>query len=241
MSEKGKFVLSVPDNKVIVKSFNLDRTERWDARRQAQFEMSVSMLDSQDEFCFDIIYTGYNKRNLGLATRRQHLEQLTNAVFNQQSHTLTSLRYQMRAVALGKGYLTFCHPEGKGLECLVDFGDEVASLCFVLERHIVGLAHLSTSCFDFTTEHELKKMAVELKTIVNYKQASFLEDRCPGPLSALLVSGDNGNGEIRSVLQQRFPVAVSAPQVDDHLLTCSPQDSEVPLDSYIVALGLTVD
>lgn len=239
--EEGELILAVPDNEVVVKNLHLNQTGSCDVSLQAQFEMSQSMLDQENEFCFDAVCTGSKNRYLSLATRRRHLERLTHVLFPQTERTALSPRYQMRTVALGKGYLNFCHPEEGEFVCLSDFSNDVTSICFILEGNIVGLAYQSTSQFDLATEEGLKKVAVEFKTIVNFKLASICENGVSVPLSALVVSGDISEVRIRSALEQYFPVVVTTPRINSQFLADSSKASDIPLENYLVALGLTVN
>jgi hypothetical protein len=255
--ESEDMIFSVPDDKVVVKNLHLSQAGRWDTDLLARFELSQSLLDDENEFCFGILSTGQPNHCLGLVTRRWKLEELTNSLFSSLNPATLSPKYEMRAVALGKGYLNFCHPEQGELVCLADFGDNVASICFVSGGNIVGLAHLPPSQFDRSGRHwpapdglaltglnselELKKIAVEFKTIVNFRLPSLFEERITPPLSALIVSGDGNDSPVKSALEQHFQVPVTAPRIDKRFIEESPAAAEDPLEDYLVAMGLTIN
>jgi len=237
--DDAEIILSVPDNEVIVKNLHLNRTGSWDVNLQTQFELSVLMLDGPEEFCFDTVYTGNKNRYLGLITRRQNLEQLSSLLFSEAESPVSSPKYRMRAVALAKGYLNFCHPEEGKFICLADFSDDIVSICFIHEGNIVGLAYLPTDRLDWSSTQGLKKIAVDFMTIVNYKLTSIHGDGVTEPLSALFVSGGSDKAGIRTALERYFSV-VTTPKIDTRLFT-DPTASDIPLENYLVSLGLTAN
>ena len=255
--EGEDIIFSVPDNEVVVKNLHLSQGGRWDTDLLARFELSQSLLDNENEFCVATLSTGKLNRRLGLVTRRWNLEELTDSLFSTLNPAALSLKYEMRAIALGKGYLNFCHPEQGELVCLADFGDNVASICFISGGKIIDLAHLPFSQFDRSGRHwpapdgpslpglnsepELKKIAVEFKTVVNFRLPSLFEEGVTPPLSALIVSGDGRGSPVKSALEQHFQVAVTAPRIDKQFLQKEPKAIEDPLEDYLVAIGLTVN
>jgi hypothetical protein len=255
--EGEDIIFSVPDDKVVIKNLHLSQAGRWDTDLLARFELSQSLLDDENEFCVATLTTGQSNRRLGLVTRRRNLEELTDSLFSTLNPAALSLKYEMRAVALGKGYLNFCHPEQGELICLADFGDNVASICFVSGGNIIGLAHLPLSQFDrsgrlwpapdgpalsgLNSEPGLMKMAVEFKTVVNFRLPSLFEEGGTPPLSALIVSGDGSDSPVKSALGQHFQVPVTAPRIDGRFLQKESAAVEGPLEDYLVAMGLTVN
>jgi hypothetical protein len=234
-------IFSVPDNEVVAKNVRLSQADIWDRDLLARFELSQSLLDDENEFCFATLSTGQPNRCLGLVTRRRNLEQLTGSLLSSLNPAAWSPKYEMRAVALGKGYLNFCHPEQGELVCLADFGDNVASICFVSGGNIIGLAHLPPGQFDLNSERGLKKMAVEFKTVVNFRLPSLFEEGVTPPLSALIVSGDGSDPPVKSALEQHFQVPVTSPRIDRRFPGVDAAAVENPLEDYLVAMGLTVN
>ena len=239
--EGGDVIFSIPDNEVIVKNLHLSQGDRWNFNLCARFELSQSLLDDENEFCFAALSTGHPNRCLGLAARRCTLERLTAPLFSSLNAAALSPKYELRAVALGKGCLNFCHPEPGELICLADFSGDAASICFVLEGGIIGVAYLPTIRFDLDTEPGLEKMAVEFKTVINFRLPSLFEEGAVPPLSALIISGDGLDSPVKPALEQRFRVAVSAPRIDRQLLEGEPAAMEEPLEDYLIAMGLTVN
>jgi hypothetical protein len=247
--EGEDIIFSVPDDKVVVKNLHLSQAGRWDSDLLARFELSQSLLDNENEFCVATLSTSQLNRRLGLVTRRRNLEELTDSLFSTLNPAALSLKYEMRAVALGKGYLNFCHREEGELVCLADFGDNVASICFISGGNIIALAHLPFSQFDrsgsalsgLNSEPALMKMAVEFKTVVNFRLPSLFEEGVRPLLSALIVSGEGRDSPIKSALEQHFQVAVTAPRIDKEFLQKESKAIEEPLEDYLVAMGLTVN
>ncbi|TET93691.1 MAG: hypothetical protein E3J26_05910 [Candidatus Zixiibacteriota bacterium] len=247
--EGEDIIFSVPDNEVVVKNLRLSQADKWNTDLLARFELSQSLLDDENEFCFATLSIGQPNRCLGLVTRRRNLEQLTGSLLSSLNPAALLPKYEMRAIALGKGYLNFCHPEQGELVCLADFGDNVASICFMSGGNIIGLAHLPRGQFDLSgpaltglnSEPGLKKMAVEFKTVVNFELPSLFKEGVAPPLSALIVSGDGSDSPVKSALGQHFQVPVTAPRIDKRFLQKEPAVVEGTLEDYLVAMGLTVN
>lgn len=242
-------IFSVPDNEIMVRNLHFSQADKWNTDLLARFELSQSLLDDEYEFCFATLSTGQPNRCLGFVTRRRNLEQLTGSLLSSLNPAALSPKYEMRAVALAKGYLNFCHPEQGELVCLADFGDNVASICFMSGGNIIGLAHLPPRQFDLSgpaltglnSEPGLKKMAVEFKTVVNFRLPSLFKEGVAPPLSALIVSGDGSDSPVKSALEQHFQVPVTAPRIDKRFLQKEPAVVEGTLEDYLVAMGLTVN
>jgi hypothetical protein len=83
-------------------------------------------------------------------------------------------------------------------------------------------------------------MAVEFKTVVNFKLAMFLQDGVTVPLSALLLSGDNVEGEVCKVLERFFSVDIDTPKINSGFFAQPSELTSIPLEKYLVALGLAV-
>ncbi len=239
--ENGDVIFSVPDNEIMVKRLNLTETNEWNSDILARFELSQSLLDDEGEFYFAALSTGQTNRCLGLVTRRRSVERLAGSLLSLPDLAGQSLRCEMRAVALGKGYLNFCHPEQGELICLADFGDNIVSICFVSGTNVIGLAHLPFSRFDLNSEQGIKRMAVEFKTVVNFELPSLFERGVTSPLSALIVTGHGGDGSVKSALEEHFRFPVTALRIDRRLLGVSPAVVEEPLEDYIVAMGLAAN
>ncbi len=233
-------VFAVPDNRVVVKNLRLRDTARWDADLLAQFELSQSLLDDEAEFCFATLSTGSRDHRLGLVTRQRNLAEITDPLLPSSAAAMLP-KYKMRAVALGKGYIAFCHAEQGGLVCLVDFRNDVASISFVLEGNILDVAGLAIGQFNPDTECGLKTIAAELKTVVNFRMASLLEGEEKLPLSTLLISGCTGNSPIRTVLEHHFQIPVMPPRINKRWLAESPALTGTALEDYLIAMGLTVN
>jgi len=233
-------ILAVPDNQVVVKNLRIHDEGRWEARHLAQFELSMSLLDDENEFCFAILPTRDANHCLGLMTRRRNLARIGNSLFPSGVGVAdVSPKYEMQAVALGKGYINFCHPKGGDLVCLVDFGNDAASICIVLKHKIIDVACLSMDGFYPDQEQGLNKMAIEIRTVVSFRLASLFHSSAP-PLSALHISGNVRDSSIGNVLEQHFQITVTTPKVNEQLLAASSVGVRSGLEKYLVAMGLAV-
>jgi len=235
----GDVILSVPDDKVIQKRLALSPGDG-DAVLRAKFELAQTLPEDEKEFLFDVIPCGCGNRYLGLAVRR---EQLAASFADYSADNFTSpekTHYRMRAAALAKGYLAFCRPAGGDLVCVADFNDRQVSAAFVYQGQILGLSHCSLERLDLDFNEDLKRMAIEFKTVVNFALASFFREGVTTPLSALVIAGDGSDGRYRSVLTEYFSISTDPPRINPGFVAEQHDTGDIPMEKYLVALGLTV-
>ncbi|MFH1372314.1 MAG: hypothetical protein ABII79_00740 [bacterium] len=231
-------VLSVPDEQVLVRSFRLDRTSRWDSDLLTRFELSRSLLDDDNEFSL-VGQPAGNGRHLGLAVRCRQLQQLADLFpFLSDSH-VDSLRFEMRAVALARAYRCFCRVTPGELVGLADFGRETVSLCFLRGEDIIDVTGIRAGPSHCDGDRELRKMAAEFKTVVNFRLATLQDnDRSP-LLSSLLITGVATDSPVVSILEDHFSKAVRRPQINPAFLkeTSLPEGGAA---DFLIAMGLAV-
>lgn len=223
-TDSASCIRSIPDREVVVKSMHVPADQPLPSEERARFELAASLLDSEDFYTFDLIPTSRPNRILGLAYRRQ---------------SPTGNTGRMRAAALGMGYLTFARTEPGDLVCLADIGAEAVSVCFVYQKKIISLTSLA---FDRSTpvdEQACKKIAVELRTITNFKLAELADLGITVPLAKLVVSGECEESWL-PVFTRLFPTGVTRPRLNEAYFAESARGGEVPLERFMVALGLTV-
>ncbi|MBU8934378.1 MAG: hypothetical protein KOO62_10275 [candidate division Zixibacteria bacterium] len=237
----GDVVMAVPDDRVIVKKLHLETAGGIDLDTRARFEMAQSLLDDESDYSFDFVDTGLENWQLALAVR---LQTVLDDIINPFSHVagLSTVPTGLaRAAGLGYGYLTFCHPHGGELICLVDEADGLASICFVLNQSIVGLSRLNTKQFDLSSRAGREKLAIELKTVINFQLATLFKDRITLPMAALLVSGKQLGDDVMTELGRYFTVPVAKPRFNSGFFAEPNKAAELPLENYLVALGLASD
>ncbi len=243
--DDGRVIYSVRDDLVTVKKIKLGEVAPDLVDSAARFELAQSLLEDEREFCFDIIPTGPENRFLGTITRRERADQQFTAVLpdHPQSDTINQEGFaplcRARAVALGMGYLSFCHRDAGELICLADFTDRLVSVCFVHHDNIVGLDRLRIDSFDLASDTGIGKMAVEFKTMVNFKLTSLFDNGVTVPLAALLINRDT-EGNIGTALGEYFPNILGAPRINTGFFSEPSMANSLPLPDYLVALGLTV-
>ena len=198
-------VLAIPDDQALVKSIHLDGTG--DRTRRATFEMAQAILADESEFVFDSYPTALDNLTIGAAIRRSVLteeviEPFTRAI--DQSSTPAAL---LRAIALGRGYAAYAVPEGGELTALVDLGADPVSLCFVHNGRPTAIGWLAASRYDLAEEQGRERLAVELKTVINFKLSTLFEDGLTLPLSGLV----GGGGRPRWTRGNRAPALLYRP------------------------------
>ena len=237
----GRVVVSVPDTEVIFKQLHLVGGESMALKPRISFELAQSLLEGEENFTFDYHTTGIQDKYFGFVFRRSLLEQISEACGFSGVGQRGSPGFRMRAYALGKGYLTFCKKEEGELVCLADLTKDQVSICFVHRQHIVDLAFLSLDERDLTSIVEQEQLAIDLKTIVNFRQSALMNSSICLPLSALVLSGDRVDDDLRQVVQRHFPVGVSEPRFYDGFIGNAIKTESHPLERYLVALGLTAN
>lgn len=238
--EGGKIIFSVPDNEVIMKKIILDNNEN-DCNLRARFEMEQSLLEDEKNFCFETITTGKKNNFLGLIVRKQLLEKTVLNLSDYKKESMTDIAYQMRAVALAKGYLNFCRLSGGELISLVDINKQIASIAFIYRNKIIDLTYMVMDKYDINTNDGKKKLSVDLRTVINFKLAGFLEQEISVPLSSLVVSGQSIDEETTALLKNCFPIDIETPKINPGFLSTEIDLSQIPLEKYLLALGLTVN
>ena len=239
--DDGEIVLAVPDDQVIVKRLVLPDAPSSDRPERARFEMSQAVLEDESLFQFDTVDTGQKDRLLGLIMRQESLLHLsgrnTGGLFAERQ----PLSYRMRAVALGRGYVEFCRPQAGELVCLVDFHDQLASVCFVCQKHVLAVSHMGLDNSGRRNLSDLPRLAMELKTLVNLQISLLFSEGITVPLSTLVVTGEGVNQRLMEALSQHFPGGVRTPEIYSGFFADPSKLNQIPIDNYLISLGLTID
>jgi len=237
----GKVILSIPENKAIIKKIKLIDVKIEDVKNRASFELLQSIPDNPDDYYCEILETGIKGTYLGMAAHIKDLETSVVDPFYKAANLNEKPGTQVRGVALGMGYITFCHPESGEMVVLIDIYGAMASICFVYKRNIIGIANLRLKKADIINEGGLNSFAVELKTLINYHLNSIFHDNATLPLSALLISGFDSLAMAVPILKKYFPVMVGQPRLNHGYFTEPEKMAGVPLEKYLVALGLAIN
>ena len=234
LTANGKRVFSVPDNRVITRQLYLRPEPGVDRKDQAIFEMASTLPGGSKAYLLDCIETGFKDRVLGLALNRQFLAE-------HDWCKQPDMGLMVRGEALGKAYLELCTRIGGDLVCLADFTPDLVSICFIYERAIIGLAHLTIDQLDLGSENDRRKLARDFKTVVNFRLSTVRECGIGKPLSAVVVSGDLIDGPLIGTLGEHFPGGLSRPKLNAGYFADPPSLADIPLESYLVALGLALE
>lgn len=239
--EKGRLVFAVADDLVAINEISLPAKMSSRPAELIEFEQTQSLLDEAPSFFFDALPLGANSgRWLALTVRRPQLSTIIQPFSKATGGDTSRVQFALRAEALGQGFIQYAQTEGGDFTCLIDFNDRLASLCFVHRREIIGVGCLATKQFDMTSARGLKKMAAELKTIVNFKLATFSRRNISVPLSAVFLSGSQLDARAGEIVQDYFSVGIRAVALNSSLFPQPDKMSEIPAGDYLVALGLTV-
>ena len=235
VADNSSITVGVPDNLCQVKSLRLTASSESDLRLRAQFELSQSQLEPAESFLYDLISTERDHRLLGLIYRRKSLMEWISGCHLPESISIETINYRGRSAALGYGYMQFCRPVAGDLVCLADFGRPVVGICFVYNRQIVDLARRETVQATLSDEAALRRLAIDFKTIVNFRLMALADAGISVPLSQLVVVG--ASESLHSLLAEYFPVGVSRPEL---LLSVAVKGEFDDPAAGLVSLGLTV-
>lgn len=231
-----------PDRLAQVKTIHVGLDSRFDIDDQVAFELSQSLLESPDNFSFESINTGFGSRHLGFISRREQLKDVVSSYrLPKSSDNMPSVAARCRALALGLGYINYCIPNGGELVVLVDLGGSAASIAIVLGQGVVGVAWLPLERFDLSAESGREKLAVELKTLINYNLSALMSDGISQPMTALLVSGDGADEPVSRSLDRYFSGLVRTPRLRAELFKGEPTIDRSDGHKFVTALGLTVE
>jgi hypothetical protein len=202
--------------------------------------MAQSLLEKDTDFIFRFHDTEVNGRTLGMAIRKELLNGLPG-IFGSPGNL--EIDYQLRSLALGKGYLAFCERVEGDLVCVADIARTAVSLCLVYRQNIVDLASLSHTYDNLSVPDQQERLAIDLKTVVNYRLSSLLEAGLSQPISAMVLSGEGVSDACRQTVQRYFPVGVRLPKVNPGFLSepLSKSADVQSADRYLVALGLAAN
>lgn len=240
-SQPGRITLSVPDEMALVKSIRLEGNSPLSVDERVRFELVQSMLESEDNFVFGSIADGHQQRRLGMVFRREQLSEICDSCGVAYQTRSDQLDFQLRSIALGQGYLAFCHRDDGEMTCLTDLCDGTASICLVHGTHVVDVASIGLADYDLASSDGAERFAVDLKTLVNHRQTVLMNNGISVPLAKLLLSGEGVDDRLRKTVQTYFPVGVSSPRLRDILLGATDVSPSEDLCLFLVALGLAVN
>jgi hypothetical protein len=228
---------AIPDNEVIVKSLRLQAKDVGELYRRCQFELAQSVIEPESEFAFDVMLPDHGLCQIGLIYRNSLLPELESADTGERNGELP---YLIRAAALGKGFATFGQHVPNELVALADLAGGLVSICMLYKRNVLGLTHFVAHGLSPETPETISRLAVEFKTVLNFRLAELSSQGISLPLAALYLSGDGIDKAAREVFARYFPVGVRKPELNWSFLADGAElETEAP-DDFFVALGLAV-
>ncbi len=235
--EGSKIVISIPDNQTMIKQIQMHADTN--ILEKVQFELETALLDDADNFFFDIIQTNLNNHYVGLTIRKELTSKLIDPFVKQNGDLSFSTAGVMRAAALARGFLIYCTQSGGEFSAVIDFGKNSASIAFIYQQQIVDLSGLSLNEDYFSTNENFHKLIIELKTLLNYKSATLLDKGISVPLSKLFVIGEHLDDSLLKTLSENLKIETTRPEINRGFITDRKENKDIPLDKYLVALGLT--
>ena len=232
--------LAVRDSDAIVKRLRLPSGRAEEREDRLVFELTQALLDDGDDFRFLLQPTGDPERVIGAAVRKSLLPVLPEGSGLLAEGVVT---HRLRSVAVGQGYLGFCRRAEGTLMAVTEVGPRDAVVSLVAQDQIVDVAALRHRCDDLSVRDQQERLAIDIKTVVNFRLAALLDQGLSQPLAGMVLWGDGVDDACRETVQAYFPVGVSLPTVNAGYLAAEVA-AEIPaeaLPGYLVALGLAVN
>jgi len=240
--DTATIALTFPDRLAQVKTVLVSIDSRFSPDDQVAFELTQSLLEPAEKFSFDSINSGYGRRHLGFITRREQLKKITGSFrLPHREAAAPQVAARCRALALGLGYLHYCLREGGELVALVDLAGKAASITLILGDGVVAVSWLPLERFNLDETSGREKLAVELKTLINYNLSTLMTDGISQPLTALLLFGDHADDSIRAALDSYFTGLVRTPRLRTDLFRGETNVERSDGHKFVAALGLTVE
>ena len=237
--EDGDLHFAIPDYQVMLKQITLSPESQYSIRERAKFEMTQSVLEDENNFYFESEETSQANNLIGSIFRKERADKLIIS-YNANNFDKNRIKkFKVRSLALGKGYLNFCHRETGELVCLADFCKEVVSICLIYQKKILSIASIELKKFDLSNENDIDKIAMEFKTVLNFKLSSIFDKGITVPLSALMIIG--GNEQLESKFSNYFKLKPFLPKINHGFFSNPKKLEQIPLHNYLIALGLSVD
>ncbi len=236
----GRISLSVPDSKVIVKRLVMEPGES-ELKPRIAFELCQLLMEEEKNLLVDSVDTGRSDQFLGLAIRKESFRSIAEQVLGRTINGSGEIDSRMRAAALADGFLKFCKPVGGELIGLVDVCAGETSVVFVYRGKVIDLSHIPARKIDLNSERRLEQAAIELKTLINFRLDAFFRSGISLPLSALVVIGDGIDDAARRSLANQFPVEIKAAEFNRGFLPERYSTENLPLEKYLVPLGLAAN
>jgi hypothetical protein len=229
-------IFSINDDKVTFKKIQIDKNDEM-LNEKVNFELAQSMLDDESNFIFDHIESYDTNKIIGMVVNRSGIEK----IISDHSFAKTAkVGFLARSLGLAKGYMTFCRQTGGELIALLDFNAPIVSIAFIYKNKIIDLAHVKMDNQNIDDESRLNQLAVEIKTMLNFKQASFSDEGVSIPLSAIVVSGYDFDDPMFKKFKDSFNLPLSHPEINPAYFDRNRDTQQIPLEKYLVALGLAV-
>jgi hypothetical protein len=233
--------MTISDRMATVKVVLFDHHNGLPEEDLVRFELGRALLEPEREFEMGVERTGADGRYLGVTIRRRCLADVGRAFGFGDLDARPGMHFELRSIAIGRGYLAYCHPGEGDLVALVDLADEVASICLLYRRRVVDVASVVLASPKDTSPGWAERFAVDLKTVLNFRLANLLDAGIGVPLARLLLWGERVDDSFRGSLQSMFPIAIGEPSLNEALFANSVDAGGPDANRFLAALGLTVN
>lgn len=239
----GRLFFGVDSRLAIIKKIQIKQHSTIDASRIAQFEMTQALLESPEHFYFDTLPLESKndfRRFMSIAYHRKEIDRLMD-VYSQDLRRPSG--FMLNAVALTRGYATFCRLEPGELQVLVDIEADMVTLAIIHRERLYGIGRLEMMPGERISSDIAGKLASEFKLTLSYHLSELFQDGITVPLSRIILSGYHARDDIlAAALGEQFSAEVTLPHFHDgYFQLASDATDRYSPEQFLIPLGLAVE
>jgi hypothetical protein len=232
VQRSGDLYVSIAEKDALIKSLKVPSGQNLDPDKLALFEFGTSLLDSSDNYFFEVIRQNGSSRCLVVAYNRDSVEKEFDHLEN---CFMKPTGFRLRALCLAKGYLNYCRQEGGELLCLLDLSGNLVSYCFLRNQNMIMAGAITEIV---SGDDNLNNFLIDFKATVQYELTVLFDHGYSLPLSLVVLSGSSASLSLAEQIEAELGVRTLLPSVKPALFRPEVLDDS---HKFLVSLGLTTD
>ena len=230
-------ILSIPENLITTRIHNLVDDEQIPIQKRALFEVSTALPGELEDFLIDLVETPVKRNQLSFVARRKLIIDYSLSVLGNGG----DLQFKTRALAMCNGYLNFASLTPGELICMADATDRIVSACLIYRKKMVAMFGIDMGGKNVDDDATWKRIIAEFNTLLNHRLEILFTQGITVPLASIIVTGHFAREDCQDILRRKLSVEIGRPQINRGFFVDPDSVDQVPVEDYIVALGLTVD
>ncbi len=239
----GRLFFGVDARLAVVKKIKVSKPSEIEADEIARFEMAQSLLEEPGAYYFDNLpLAGDNgtQKFMSIAYHRQEIDRL---IEDYRKKLRQPSGFKLNAIALARGYETFCRLDPGELQVLADIETDFIILVILHRGRLYGIGRLETAPGETISPAVASKLAAEFKLTLSYHLAELFQDGITVPVSRIVLSGALARDELlTAALKDRFPAEITLPHFHQGYFQPSDETTEdLHPEEFLIPLGLAVE